>query len=408
MGRTAPAAPPYRDDPDAVSLHTTPDDYDYDAPEISGLPPSYADSEISSAPAAPILRHVPPPSTRMDHNNVVKLSGGKPQVCETHTIQDSRYDTDPVYLEQAIRELAAQAPTPLVYIMGHHRETVKRGDKKETKDVTDFRIVINLQRCLRNNFDDSDASWMTLRTVENGEKTHRGTILKKRAPGFKQDIEVGTPKPELKEWCHLYCASPSMLRIFRLRREITGFDELHLKNRIEGLIRSTNYRGRISITFPVEDRNVDMYTTNRINQWRLTTWIRWLFYLTFFWIFSWPYLFFATKRYSVVKAEWPFSIVDASGNKRYITISEEEWFNRWHVGIRRLVLDRFEGEASEETLRGVIARPADPPMPGTIRTGHAGVDNAVGLLTQGIQVASAISRGDNLSRGLQGGWGYDC
>ena len=77
MGRTAPAAPPYRDDPDAVSLHTTPDDYDYDAPEITGLPPSYADSEISSAAAtAPVLRHVPPPRTRMDHNSVVKISGG--------------------------------------------------------------------------------------------------------------------------------------------------------------------------------------------------------------------------------------------------------------------------------------------------------------------------------------------
>ncbi|KAF2727167.1 hypothetical protein EJ04DRAFT_517437 [Polyplosphaeria fusca] len=405
MGGTAP---PYRDDPDAVSLHTTPDDYDYDAPEITGLPPSYADSEASSSAAAPVLRHVPPPSSRMDHNNAVRLSGGKPQVCETQTVLDARYDSDPVYLEEGIRELAKQAPLPLVYIMGHHKETVKRGDKKETKSITDFRIVLNMQRCLKNNFDDSDTTWMTLRTVENGEKTHRGTIMKKRAPGFNQDIEVGTPKPELKEWCHLYCASPSMLRIFRLRRVVTGFDEDLLKKRLEGLIRSTNYRGHISITFPIEDKNVDLFTTNRINQWRLKTWVRWIFYLTFLWIFSWPYLFFATKRYSVVKAEWPFSSSDGHGNKRYTTISEEQWFERWHVGIRRLVLDRFEGEASEEHLQGVIARPADPPMPGTIQTGHGGLDNAVGLLTQGFQVASAISRGDNLARGLQGGWGYDC
>ncbi|KAF2473289.1 uncharacterized protein BDR25DRAFT_302243 [Lindgomyces ingoldianus] len=408
MGRTAVPAPAasYRDDPDAVSMHTTPEDYTYDdAPEISGLPPSYADSE--SSPAAPILRHIPPPSNRRNHNNVLVMSGGKVQVCETQTLMDARYDTDPEYLEEGIRSFSQQAPIPFVYIMGTHKETTRRGDKKETKEVTDFRIVMSMQSYLRNNFDERDTSSMSLQTVENGEKVHRGTFMKKRAPGFKRDLEIGIPKPELKEWCHRYCASPSMLRIFRLRREITGFDETFLKSRLEGLIRSTNYRGHIKISFPIEDKNVDIYTTNRINEWRLKKWICWIFYLTFLWIFTWPYLFFATKRYAIVKAEWPFSKTDEYGNKKYTTISEEQWFEKWHVGIRRLALDRFDGETSEQQLAGVIARPEDPPMPGNIRTGHTGVDNAVGLLTQGFQVASAISRGDNLSRGLQGGWGYD-
>jgi hypothetical protein len=403
------SAPGYRDDPDAVSLHTTPDDYSYDdAPEISGLPPSYTDSEGESVSTAPLIRHIPPPSSRMDHNNTVRITRGKPQVCETQNLFDARYDTDPVYLEEGIRTFAKEAPIPLVYIMGTHRETIRRGDKKETKDITDFRIVLNMQRCLRKGFDDRDISQMSLVTVENGEKTHRGTFMKKRAPGFKQDIEIGVPEPELTEWCHRFCASSSLLRIFRLRRVVTGFDETHLKNRIEGLIRSTNYRGHTSITFPVEDKNVDIYTSAKINQWRLKKWVCWIFYLTFLWIFTWPYLFFATKRYGVVKAEWPFSTTDAQGNKKYTTVSEEQWFEKWHVGIRRLALDRYEGEASEEHLDGVMARPADPPMPGSISTGHAGVDSAVGFLTQGIQVASALSRGGNLGRGLQvNGWGYD-
>ncbi|KAF2712200.1 hypothetical protein K504DRAFT_474619 [Pleomassaria siparia CBS 279.74] len=409
LPRKTSAPTPYSDDPDAVSLHTTPDDYSYDdAPEITGLPPSYADSEgHSSTAAAPLIRHIPPPSTRTDHNKFAAFSGGKPKVCETQKLMDARYDSDPVYLEEGIRSFAKEAPIPLVYIMGTHKETIKQGDKKETNHITDFRIVLNMQRYLRKGFDDRDISQMRLVTAENAEKTHRGTFMKKRAPGFKQEIEMAKPKPELKEWCHLYCASPSILRIFRLRRVVTGFDEIHLKNRIEGLIRSTNYRGHISITFPIEDRNVDIYTTTRINQWRLKTWICWIFYLTFMWIFAWPYLFFATKRYSVVKAEWPFSTTDAAGNKRYTTVSEEQWFAKWHVGIRRLALDRFQGEASEEQLEGVMARPADPPMPGTISTGHIGVDNAVGLLNQGFQVASALSRGDSLGRGPQGGWGYD-
>ncbi|KAF2871977.1 hypothetical protein BDV95DRAFT_492672 [Massariosphaeria phaeospora] len=403
----------YRDDPDAVSLHTTPDDYSYDdAPEIAGLPPSYADSEGDSvastaAPTVALIRHVPPPSGRRDHNTVVERSGGKPKVCETQRVVDPRYDVDPGYLEEGIRSFAFQAPSPLVYIIGTHHETVKKGDKKEKQEVMDFRIVVHLQQYLRRDFQPQDSWHMNLVTVENGEKTHRGTILKKRAPGFKQDIEVGAQKPSLAEWCHRYCASTSMLRIFRLRRVVTGFNEDLVKNRLEGLIRSTNYRGHISVTFPVEDKNVDIFTAGRINQWRLNKYICWAFYLTFLWIFSWPFLFFATKRYGVVKAEWPFSITDAHGNKTYTTVSEEQWYEKWHVAIRRLVLDRFQGEATEPMMSGVIDRPADPPMPGTVTTGHAGADSAIGFLTQGLQVASAISRGDNLSRGLQAGWGYD-
>lgn len=410
MGRSMRNTEEYRDDPDSVSLHTTPEDYDYDdAPEISGMPPSYADSEAESAPLVPpTIMHIAPPTTRMNHNIDVHIKNGEPQVGDTQTLMEPQYDNDPAYLEAAIRELVKQAPIPLVYIMGTHRETVKRGDKKETRDVTDFRIVMNIQRYLGLNFTSGrDTSRMSYDTVLNSDKAYRGSFRKTRAPGFKQDLEIGLPPPSLKEWCHRYCASSASLRVFRLRREVTGLDQTFLRNRIEGLIRSTNYRGRISVTFPVEDQNIDIYTSNRINKWRLITWVRWIFYLTFLWIFSWPILYFATKRYAVVKAYWPFSTTDENGNKQYTTVTEEQWFEKWQVGIRRLVLDRFQGEASEGQLVGVMARPADPPMPGTLVTGHAGIDNAASLLQQGFQVASAITRGDNLARGLQGGWGYD-
>jgi hypothetical protein len=198
-----------------------------------------------------------------------------------------------------------------------------------------------------------------------------------------------------------------MLRIFRLRRTVPGLDQQYLKNRLEGVIAATNYRGNVQITFPMEDRNVDIYTCNTINRWRLKTWICWLFYLTFLWLFTWPALFFMTKRYAVVRAEWPWSITDANGRKTYTTVSEEQWFEKWNVAVRRLVLDRYQGEAAEHMMQGVIDRPNDPPMPGTVNTGHVGIDSAVGILTQGFQVARAIQSGGNIGRGVQGGWGYD-
>lgn len=424
MGRPTHNPPSYSDDPDAVSLHTTPDDYAYtDLPEPSILPPSYTDSEASnnvSAPQIPI-RHVAPPTTRTDHNRP-SFKNGKPSVVETVNVMESAYDIDPTQLEEAVKSYANIAPVPLVYIMGTHKETVKKNDKRETQEVTDFRIVLNLRRYIHPNFEESNTGNMSLTTVSNSEKTHRGTILKQRAPGAKQDIEISSaPPPTLKEWCHRYCASSRSLRIFRLRREVTGFDRNYVKNRLEGLIRSTNYRGNIIITFPVEEKNIDIYSRTRINALRLKTWVCWLFYLTFLWIFSWPFLFFATKRYAVVRAEWPFSTVNEAGNKWYTTISEEQWLETWQVAIRRLALDRFQGEASEEMMRGVMARPEDPRMPGSLpETGHAGVDGALGMLSEGVRVARAISgnRGLNVSFGganvslgagdARGGWGYDC
>ncbi|KAH7400831.1 hypothetical protein DE146DRAFT_476410 [Phaeosphaeria sp. MPI-PUGE-AT-0046c] len=406
MGKATRPAEVYRDDPDAVSMHTTPDDYTYDdAPEISGMPPSYTDSEVenSSFASAPPIRHVPPPTTKTNHNSP-KFKSGQPVVHETTTHMNAELDSDPVKFEKAIRDVATLPPTPYIYIMGTHKETVKRGDKKETHHVTDFRIVINIQHYIYNN-EHSEPTGIV--TPWNAEKTYRGSILKCRGPNAKQDIEVGDEQRSLTEWCHLYCASPRMLRIFRLQRTVPGLDEQYLRNRIEGLIASANYRGNVSISFPIEDRNVDFYTSNKINEWRLKTWIRWVFYLTFLWIFTWPYLFFMTRRYTVVKAQWPFSSVGANNSKIYTTISEEQWFERWHVAVRRLVLDRYQGEASEEVMRGVAARPEDPPMPGTINTGHEGIDTAMGVLTQGFQVARAIQGGGNLGRGLQGGWGYD-
>lgn len=416
MGRTAPI-PEYRDEPeDAVSLHTTPDDYAYDdAPELDD-PPPYADSEGDVTPRAPIY-HSPPPTSRTDHS-APAFRNGKPQVCDTTTYMDARYDSDPVFLESALRSFASSAPVPLIYIMGTHKETTKRGDKKETHDVTDFRIVLNISSYLHPNFALDDSSTMHLVTASNGEKTHRGTVLKKRAPGVKQDIEVGSPAPSLTEWCHRFCASTSRLRIFRLTRSVTGLDKTHMQNRIEGLLRATNYRGHINISFPIEDEHADIYTSHAINKWRTTPWICWAFYLTFLWLLSWPLLFISTKRYAVVRAEWPFSLA-SNGRKTYTTVSEDQYLERWAVAIRRLALDRFQGEATDDMMRGVSERAADPPMPGSFSTGHAGVDNAVGFLAQGFQVARALSGGggsgsgsgrylaQNLAQGVQGGWGYD-
>lgn len=145
-------------------------------------------------------------------------------------------------------------------------------------------------------------------------------------------------------------------RRFRLSRHVTGMDEQLFRSRLEGLVRSTNYKGHLAIEFPVADRAVDIYSSSRLNNWRLTTWICWLFYLSFLWIFSWPVLFFTTKRYHVVRAEWPFSQTDVQGQKRYTTVSEEQWISRYGPAVKQLCLDRYEGLAGDSYLNQVLER----------------------------------------------------
>ncbi|KPM41475.1 hypothetical protein AK830_g5093 [Neonectria ditissima] len=369
----------YRDDPDALSMHTTrgdifTDDAAEDVPDIADVPPpAYDDATVDGDTAWP-TGSPEPRNTNLQVDDVFYTGVSAPQTHVTSTskrigekrtrianevisLQDQRSDADPGFLESWVKLMARLPPSPYIHIVGTHKEAKRDKDgKSRREEVTDFRILVSLRNYLWPNFAHNGPNDMNLTTSEAGEKTYRGTVLKKRAPGVKGDIEVGHAKPHLKEWCHRYCAKATATKVFRLSRTVTGLDEEFIQFRLEGLIRSTNYKGHIDIEFPVADRAVDIYSSSRLNTWRLTGWICWLFYLTFLWIFSWPILFFTTKRYHVVRAEWPFSQTNADGSKRYTTVSETQWISRYGTAVRQLCLDRYEGLAGDTYLNEVLDR----------------------------------------------------
>lgn len=396
----------YRDSGDSVSLHTTPGegDYDDDVPQIA--PPAYVDDPEAEA-STPFVHH---PTQRIEMLNSHTEFLGKPINVVKGVVNyiDPKYNSDPKYLLGEVTGLGNFPPHPMIHIVGTHRETKRRGDKEERKTITDFRITLNMREYLYPTRAGTPPNWRPpLHTVENGELAYRGGFMRSRAPGYKAELEVGDDKPGLMEWCHRFCASGSGIKVFRLTRKVTGFDEDRVKTRLEGIIRSSNYRGHINITFPVAEEFSDFYSDGRINRMRLTTWVCWIFYLTFLWIFTWPFLYFATKRYAVVTAEWPFSKVDASGRKIYASVTEEEWLDRYGPAIRQLACDRFQGDANSEYLTQVLARPQTQ-IPGEVRSGHAGVDAAVGLLQSGLRGANDINRMFRFGANLpQEGWGYD-
>ncbi|KAI0905076.1 hypothetical protein F4823DRAFT_612724 [Ustulina deusta] len=386
---------------DAVSLHSNPGEgsaaipyVDDDAPEIDidDLPPDYSDVP-QSAEAAPMLAprsamNNPVRPSDLDAKVVVGQNGGA-QAWVAKSIED------PASLETYVRQLSEIPPRPCITLVGTHTETTKDSKGKEEKNtVTDFDVTVELTPYL---FADAQyrRSWSQLRTVDNRERVHRGTIRAKHQKGLDQNIEVGADaKPTLQEWCHRFGASAAGLKCFTLRRQMVGFNEEGVKHRLEGLVRGTNYHGHLRVQLITKDARIDFYNDARINRWRLTSWIRWIFFITLTFIFSWPYLIFRTKRWEVVVAEWPFSRTNESGAKEYVSISEDQWYNMWAHAICRAVLERRQTCLDQSDLRR--AHEAGP----AFNTGNTSVDGTVGLFRAGIHAMNEVNR--------QLGWGGDC
>ncbi|KAI0439722.1 hypothetical protein F4803DRAFT_529993 [Xylaria telfairii] len=387
---------------DAVSLHSNPGEssavmpyVDDDAPEIDidDLPPNYSDAVDDSSEATLIQ----PPASAM--NNTIRPHDPDAKVVIDQNSGAQAWVAksigDPATLETYVRRLSGIPPRPYVKLVGTHTETTRDSKGKQEKNtVTDFDVTVELTPYL---FSDAQyrTSWSELRTVTGSEKVHRGTILAKRGEGSNQSIEVGADaKPTLQEWCHRFAASPAGLKCFTFQRRMVGFDEEGVKHRLKELVHRTNYRGHLNVQIITKDDRIHFYNDAKVNRWRLTPWIQWMFILTLTIIFSWPYLFFRTKRWEVVVADWPFSRVDGSGHKEYVSISEDQWYNMWAQAICRAVLEKRQTLLDQSDLRR--AQEAEP----AFNTGNTGVDGALGLFRAGIHAMNEVNR--------QLGWGGDC
>lgn len=387
-------------------MHTTRSGYEYDdAPQLGDQPPTYTDSVSGEGSTAAPANGIP---SHSDEYAVIERSGryyafGKPINRRAITIRMDERLTNPDHLHDYITGyLRLLPPRPVVQIHGYHMQTTRNGNKKEKKQVVDFDIMLSLQHFLGKPLDED---WWQDRTVENGEPARRGGFRKTRAKGYQRELEVGETKPDLKEWCQEYCASASKLKIFRVSRTVSGLDEALIRQRVEALIRSTQYRGHILISFPLENRAVDVYSPHAVNRWRTTTWIRWVFYLSFLWLFTWPLLYLLTARWSVYTVNWAFSLPpaanDPSQRKRYATMSEEQWFAKHRNLIRRLVMDGHQGDASQFDLEDELPDGRNA----RFESGNAHVNQAVGFVQAGMAGWNAIQRGMG---GDPDGWGGDC
>ncbi len=179
------------------------------------------------------------------------------------------------------------------------------------------------------------------------------------------------------------------VKSFELRRQVLGFDEVILKDRLEELVRGTNYRGHLKVTFPVKGDVTLIYNDSKINRWRATPWIIWMCYLTFMWLLTWPFLFFRTKRFEVAISEWPFSVEQEDGTRRYVSMPESHIFNLWGRAISRAVLAKRQGTLNQDDLIASQTAPAEP-LAGLL-------EGAPRFLREGVNAITAVHR--------QLGWG---
>ncbi|KAK4464330.1 hypothetical protein QBC42DRAFT_263537 [Cladorrhinum samala] len=381
---------------DTFSLHSNPANtmgfssgFDDDIPELQShdLPPLYSDidAEGGGESSALLLAEASP-----EPRNVVE-----PRQTDKNTgdvfFLTSFFEERPEELMTQINSSASVPPRAHVRVLGTHSAMVDEGGKKKKQTVTDFDVLVEVTPYL---FSDAtrQRSYMEVRTVENSEKARRGTVFKKRAPESKQDIELlEVPKPTLKEWCHRYCASSARVKCFTLQRRVLGFDEEKIRKLLTDLVRSTNYRGNVQVNLQVLDQYVTVYNDCFVNRSRLTAWIVWLCYLTFLWLLTWPFLFFATKKFEVVTADWNFSGTDDNGVKRYVSISEDHWYNTWARAIHNAVMLKKQTTLDHNDL---VASHSSAPT-----AIDQALEGAPGFVRSGVQLFTAVHRSI--------GWGGD-
>ena len=203
-------------------------------------------------------------------------------------------------------------------------------------------------------------------------------------------------------------ADKSGWKSFTLKRKILNHDKKKLEQLLRSAIAETNYRGHLSVDFPEQRTSLIVYSPGKINEWRITTWIRWVFYCTFLWLFSWPFLFFITARYETVKAVFKYADSPPGDDmtRKCTVMTEVEWFHRWQSAIKRAAIARMvcKDSALDEAYRIATERAdtrgeAMGRQPEVPRTGNAFADGAIGILGQGLRLASDYND--------MRGWGAD-
>jgi len=222
------------------------------------------------------------------------------------------------YLSSTVAALVSLAraqstvpPKPQIHITGN------RGRK------VDFAVKLNLMPLLvpedpRNRMD-------YLRCVGPGEPALRGGSK----PAALPDVGEGG----LEAWCRRFVEDPAQVKVFVLERQVANMDINWLEGQIRSMVATTNYKGVVSVSFPVSHAKVVVQSPDRVNKF----------------ITSVTTLFSGKNTYEVVKAVWPFAThKNGEPGRRCAVQSEETWWKEWKDPIRYAIATRRSGWVTNE------------------------------------------------------------
>ena len=152
-------------------------------------------------------------------------------------------------------------------------------------------------------------------------------------------------------------------------------NEKYLRSQIEAIVRSTNYRGRITVEFQLCPRTITIQTPHAFNKMRNNKFVYFLFIILQLWIITWPLLFFMTKRWAVVWVDLPYNLhAHVDGQERALGVetpkeSEEQWLRRYRYTIQQgalsravngTIIDYLDEEVHQPRGRDSRAREVEP------------------------------------------------
>ncbi|KAL8995608.1 MAG: hypothetical protein Q9169_004682 [Polycauliona sp. 2 TL-2023] len=406
--------PAYTDDPEPVDHHTHGQSSVTGRKSVGGRAPRFIEDPTDSGPyeevqeRGKILQDVQ--WTFRDHTDAKG---------STDTYISNALSSDPALCQAFIETRAQRQILPVVRIVGTHTETRRRDKKDETTRVTDFDIAMPLDSLI-------EGAWARTKIVGNHQKAYRGGVWKQLDPRVKAHPEAANTTPSLQEWCHRFCASGASAKSFKISRTVTELLRYIITNKMSEAIRGTNYRGHIAVTYPVCNRATTIVSDHWINRYRHNVYIWWICVILQLWIFTWPLLWFMTKRWEVLIVEWPCRIYQQQDGSwpvahefrpetrwhegqetdnpavRIAHMTEDEWVENWRLAVQLAAESKKRGtltEADRRVAQEVEARSRQGTAVRSAVSDTGFVAAATGLLI-GVQGFVGNSR-------MASGWGGD-
>ncbi|KAF4552042.1 Hypothetical protein D9617_11g008890 [Elsinoe fawcettii] len=371
------APPPYSDELEsALSEPLLP-------PTSNARPPQYP----------PTLSHPPLPSSRLDTKS------------QTIWTNDPLFSSSAIDLQSMLTEQALFPPHLSLRIQGSHQRYIRDSQNRSKQEThTDFDFTIDMTPLLSSQIGTGDAfSSRRLRVVSDARPSYRGGITRSLLPHYPwEETRSGSSVHDaLAQWCRAFVSDGAGWKSFTFRRRIEGMDTAQLRAMAESAVRSTGYMGHVHVDFEERFNEIVVLSPGRINALRTMVWVRWLFYLSFLWVVSWPVLFLLTKKYEVVSAVFEYR----AGGTRYgeVAVQDEmEWFAQWERSIQRAAWGRVRGEIDWRYRQGtgdMDDRAAMGQARVQMMTGNAAVDGLAQAVGMGFEAMGHWDR--NM------GWGRD-